>query len=108
MTNQMYVPNNLRASRNDIDDEIRNLGENLGTYDLLVKIDYHYHHQDNDYDGGLSMLDRIKRKLGRFHPEWDIESMKNDIRNASDPIAEYAWVINLMFASESDIAYYGL
>ena len=103
-----YIPDNFQASEVDIQNDINNLGDNVCEFDLLIKIDYCYYHQSNNYDGGLSFLDRINRKLGQFHPEWNIENMKNNIRNANDPCEEFIRTIDFMFSDIRDITYYGL
>ena len=103
-----YVYSDLQVSKSRIDDEINNLGNGIADPKLLLEIDYVYHHQDNDYDGGLSFLDRINKKLGVFHGEWNIQHLKDTIRNAEDQQAEYLRVINWMFQDQRDITYYGL
>jgi hypothetical protein len=107
MANQMYVYADLCVSEQRMHDEISNLGEALPDAKLLLMVDYVYHHQDDDYDGGLSFLDRIQRKIGMFK-NWDIQNFKDTIRNANDKQAEYLRVINQMFHDTRDIMCYGL
>lgn len=108
--NMMYVPQDLRVSKDNLTNEINQLGEDeLATVQLLVKVDYVYHHHENNYDGGLSFLDRINRKLGRFQDNnWDIQQMKDQIRNSNNPHGEYMWVIGQMFSDVRNIAIYGV
>jgi len=76
---------------------------------LLIKIDHHHNrHSRESYDNGLSFIDRINAKIGRFHPEWDIEAMKQQIRSSLYPQLEYVAVVSQMFAKKGMIAYYGL
>lgn len=106
--NQMYLYNHWQVTEQEMNAEINNLGDNFASPELLVKVDYFYHHQDNNYDGGLSMLDRIYAKLGQFHPEWNIQNMKDNVRNANNSQEEFILTIRNMFQSLNDIAYYGL
>lgn len=104
-----YIPDNLQVSSNDLDAEINQLGNSLADVNLLVKIDYVYHHRDNNYDGGLSMLDRINAKLGRNRVNpWNIESMKDNIRNSMNRQRAFMETIESMFPTLSEIEYYGL
>ena len=108
MTN--YVPQDLRVNKDNLDNEISQLGEDdLASIELLVKVDYVYHHHENDYDGGLSFLDRINRKLGRYQENgWDIEGMKNQIRNCNDPHGEYMRMIEEFFRDVRNVVIYVL
>lgn len=75
----------------------------------LISIDYAYFNDSEDYDNGLSFLDRIYAKIGRFHPEWeDINILKNRIQTSDDKESEYMDIINMLFEIPEDIAYYGI
>jgi hypothetical protein len=75
----------------------------------LLMADYVYHHQDADYDGGLSFLDRLNKKLGHRHSDWDIDAFKDWIRtHVESPTSAYALVISDMLANHEDVEYYGL
>lgn len=104
-----FIPHNLQVTKNEVENQINNLGDNFADINLLVMVDYVYHHQENSYDGGLSMLDRINFKLGRNRPNpWNIQHMKDNIRNSLNPQQAFLDTINMMMPTVSDIVYYGL
>ena len=105
----MYVPINYQInSANEIEAFVSNLNERYPTWSDLITIDYFYHHHMPDYDGGLSFLDRIHKKLGKFHPEWNIADLKSVVRHAQHPVSVYADIIAYMFNEPRDILYYGI
>ena len=95
----MYVSSTLITNDESIDQP-----DDVVKWQHLVTLDYIHHHNDADYDGGLSFLDRINKKLGHRHSDWDIPSFKDDIRKES---LYYEDVIMFMFESQEDIDYYG-
>lgn len=104
-----FIPENLQVSKNELENQINNLGDNFPEVDLLVMADYVYHHQENSYDGGLSMLDRVNAKLGRYRNNpWNIQQMKDNIRNSLNPRQAFLDTINIMMPRTSDVAFYGL
>ncbi len=103
----MYVEQNYHLTHQELDNHLRNVGDNVSWCDLLM-VDYVYHNQEQNYDAGLSFIDRLIRKLGRFHPEWNSDNIKDRIRNANYPQGEYVRVIQEMLNDPSDIAYYGV
>lgn len=105
----MYVSKRYRKNTND---EIINLvmsidKENLKWYDILM-IDYFYHNHENNYDGGLSFFDRLYEKLGHLHPNWDIEGLKQIVRDSKKPISVYEDIIKQLLSDPHDIFYYGI
>lgn len=96
----MYVSSTLITN----DQTIEEPDDGVVKWQHLVTLDYIHHHNDADYDGGLSFLDRINKKLGHRHSDWDIPSFKDDIRKES---LYYEDVIMFMFESQEDIDYYG-
>jgi hypothetical protein len=74
----------------------------------LLTIDYFYHHHEADYDFGLSFIDRIYKKLGQFHPEWDVIELKNNVIYSNTPVVAYSCVINFMLQDPRDVLYYGI
>jgi len=74
----------------------------------LITIDYFYYHHESDYDNGLSFIDRLNKKLGPFHPEWDIPAMKKYIVEASCPSAVYIRIIRDMLSDPKDVLHYGI
>lgn len=101
-----YVPENYKLNNGDFQIFIDNLID--PTWKDLLIIDFMFNHEKPDYDEGLSFLDRLHQKLGRFHPDWDIVLLKNRICSSENPQEEYINVIMLMLSSDSDIAYYGV
>jgi hypothetical protein len=108
----LYVPEFILAQKEFIEDNLECVNEvsqtNSLNYMIMIIIDHIYHHNEEDYDGGLSFLDRLNKKLGEFHPEWNIEEYKNDIRNAQCPELRYIDIIEMMLEKEDDRMYYGV
>ena len=105
------MPENLRRSKENLDDWIgQRLDANNGepTWPVLLGIHYAFHCNDEDFDGGLSFIRALIRKLGNFHPEWNYEQLQNRIQIAEFPQMEFVLVIQAMLADPNDIAYYGI
>jgi len=104
----MFVPANLRFTQQKLNDIMNLLHESTDVpYKLLIVVDYIYHHSDNDYDDGLSFLDRLHAKIGKFHPEWNIQEMKQEIEYSIHPEDKYLKTIANMLSNPADRAYYG-
>jgi hypothetical protein len=73
----------------------------------ILKIDCYIYKSNKDYDGGLSFLNRLNNKLGRFHPEWNIEGFKQTIRLADSPQDTFILVVSSMLSDPRDVHYYG-
>lgn len=107
MADQMYINDNLRVtSGNEIMDLINSTTDHNSEIRALIAIDYYYHREDNNYDGGLSMLDRLAYKLRCFDHNWDVQNLKERIRSANSPQDEFVNVLTDILASEM-IGYYG-
>jgi len=104
----MYIPQLWHFQQNDVAEMLQGLHENDVSFEELIKIDHAFHHADPLYDGGLSFIDRINDKIGRFHPNWNIENIKQYIRDSEKPSLEYILVISAMFSRPGMIAYYGV
>jgi hypothetical protein len=78
--------------------------EHKATWFDLMAIDYAFHHEDIDYDGGLSFIDRLYKKLKSSKPSWNLADLK---RRASS-LETYHRIISAMLSSQSDIDYYGV
>ena len=74
----------------------------------LLMADYVYHHQDADYDGGLSFLDRLNKKLGHRHSDWDIDAFKDWIMSHDNIESAYQRIVMEMLENHDDVMYYGL
>jgi hypothetical protein len=77
-------------------------------WEVLLKIDYAYHHDNDHYDGGLSFINRIYEKLRYRHPQWSAIAFRHRIIQADDPEYEYLSVISEMLADEQDRIIYGI
>lgn len=99
-----YIPNEYKVMNIP-----NNMGDNATWKDLLA-IDFAYNHETNNYDDGLSFMDRLHEKLGEFHAEWNenIPLWKNDIRQADNPCEVYVRIIEHMLSDPGDIMYYGV
>ena len=105
----MYVANKFKVNTSD------EMAIFLSTFDQanvkwsdLLTIDYFYNHHLDDYDGGLSFIDRIYNKLGKFHPDWNIEDLKRCIVVSKYPTAVYEDIIKLLLEDPRDVLYYGV
>jgi hypothetical protein len=96
----MYVSPNLITNETSIEEP----DDGVIKWQHLVTLDYIHHHNDEDYDGGLSFLDRLNKKLGHKHSEWDIPAFKEDIRSET---VYYNDIIMFMLEQQEDIDYYG-
>jgi len=74
----------------------------------LITLDYFYHNHCADYDGGLSFIDRLNKKIGQFHPNWDIEGFKHIIRQSDNPRQIYVDIIKYLLDDPHDVVYYGI
>ena len=101
-----YVSNTCKISENQLNAELSDAGDNV-TWAHILMVDYSVHHQDNDYDEGLSFIDRLNKKLGKFH-NWNVNELKLRIKNAQQPVGEYLLVISEMLADPKDVFYYGV
>jgi hypothetical protein len=78
------------------------------TPEVLLMIDYAYHNTDNDYDDGLSFLNRLYTKLSEpFHLQWNLPNLKQFIRSSNDPPQMFLDVLNEILTDEM-ILYYGV
>jgi hypothetical protein len=50
----------------------------------------------------------LYKKLGLFHPEWDIEGLKKIVRNSKKPISVYEDIVKHLLDDPYDIFYYGI
>ena len=103
-----YIPNNYKVTNDQFDQIYNNLGENDATWETLIMADYVCHHNDEDYDDGLTFFDRLQKKIGQFHEDWNIQIFKSMIRQSENPALEYVMIVKNMLADPSDVAYYGV
>lgn len=104
-----YIPDKYKVTKEQFDEIYKNLGENDATWETLLMVDYVFHHQDADYNGGLSFLERLHKKLGKFHPEWDLDEYFNLVEGCKyDSVEQFILIVQDMLADPSDVAYYGV
>jgi hypothetical protein len=105
----MYVPKDLRLSIEQVGDKIANIEEGEFIHaKRFIEIDFAFHNQDANYDGGLSFIDRIFEKIGHFHPHWNVIEIKQEIMTADDRENVYVDRIIAMFDRPGMKEYYGL
>lgn len=80
----------------ELEEYVYNEVSNMFQWEVLLMIDYNNHHDDDDYDGGLSFINRIYAKAGWLHTEWDVEKLRKSILSQKD----YICVISSMLDSE--------
>ena len=105
----MYVAKEFKVyTGKEMDEFISKLDVDNLKWNELLSLDYFFHFQDLDYDGGLSFFDRLKEKLGQFHPDWDIDGLKRIVRNSNTPIVIYEDIVKHLLNDPFDIFYYGI
>ena len=102
-----YIPSKYKVTKQQYDQIFKNMqGLEDTTWETLLMADYVYHHEENDYEDGLSFLKRLVDSLGQFHPEWNLEELKNRITTNSNPPMEFARVVQQMLGDREDVEYY--
>ena len=105
----MYISQNFAIDERELIDAVSNIQEPSDIdWKHLLMADYVYHHEDSDYDGGLSFLDRLHKKLGYRHQDWDIDAFKEWIRNHDNTESAYQRIVMEMLENHEDVEYYGL
>jgi hypothetical protein len=95
-----YIPYVLRLTKGQVDNMINNTNKNITAYDL-ISIDYAYHCQDDDYDNGLSFIDRLHWKLSiYFDIDWVPQDIKSFIISSEDNKQTYSAIINQILTQE--------
>lgn len=108
MYSKMYVANKFQAYKaNEIEVFIQRFNESALTWSDVLTLDYFYYHHTADYDGGLSFFDRLDKKLGRFHTNWDIKGFKKIVRNSDNPVGVYEDIVKYLLDNQNEINYYG-
>lgn len=97
--NVNYIPQNLRFTRQQLDDYINTSIPEDGpiTVEDLVRVHHAFYHDKPEFDGGLYIFDRLKQKLGRFSYHWEtlpINNLKNLIREDPFPQQRYMQILN--------------
>ena len=105
----MYVPIKYRVNTaNEIDTFVKNINEDTLVWSDLLTIDYFYYNHEDGYDGGLSFIDRISKKLGDSLSHVDFVGLKQHIRGSDNPEDTYVETIKFLLADPDLVAYYGI
>lgn len=102
------LPDKYKVSKDDLDSILNDLGDREPTWYHLLMTDYVYHHRDYDYNNGLSFIDRLMKKLGPLHPEWNISDLYDGVLYSGNVMNAYVNTIEYMLSDHSDICYYGI
>ncbi len=71
------------------------------TPEILLMVDYAYHHTDQNYDGGLSFLDRLHKKLILYYNiQWVLPNLKDSIRDAPNPQTAFVDILNELLVAD--------
>ena len=98
----MMIPNKYCSKTSEeLDDYVSYYVQDAFHWEVFLMIDYNNHHKDNDYDGGLSFINRIYDKLGWYHTEWNVEEIRNSIKTKKD----YISAISDMLGDEESCMY---
>ena len=104
----MFVSPNYRKTKMDIATMLEYIHNIEITPETILMIDYAYHNEDEDYDGGLSFLDRLYKKLSNyFEINWDVEYLKELIRNSEHPSEDFVTVLKEIL-TEDMVECYGV
>jgi len=105
----MYISEEYRKTQAEVDEILDNMNDEYEiTPEVLLMIDYVYHNEDENYDGGLSFLDRLHKKLSLyFQINWDTKSLKNMIKTAEHPGAAFVYILNELLKPDM-ISCYGV
>ncbi len=102
------VAQQYRKTKDEVMDMLRNVQDIDITPEVLLTIDYAFHNTDNNYDDGLSFLDRLHHKLSMYYPiQWNVANLKNIIRNSHNRSATFVDILNEIL-SDDKIACYGV
>ena len=105
----MYVPSKFQIqSANEMAEFVKTFDESKPIWSDLLALDYFYNHHMPEYDGGLSFIDRLIKKLGFGHKYWNAEHIKSVINESEDKVATYLEIIEEMLENEQDVACYGI
>lgn len=102
-----YIPHYLHYT----EEYVKNINyeghEDLINIYMLLGVYYAYHHRDNNFDGGLSFLDELYKKLHRrFNLNWNVEHMKQEIRTSTNPPIAFLDMLRNQVTSQM-VVYYG-
>lgn len=88
-----------RKTKAEMDDIINN-AQNI-TAEILLMIDYAYHNTDQNYDAGLSFLDRLHWKLSMyFDVHWHPQNLKDIVRHSANPAETFLQLLNTILTQQ--------
>jgi hypothetical protein len=95
-----------RKTKQEVTDMLNNMQDVDITPEFLLMIDFAYHNTDNNYDEGLSFLDRLHWKLSTyFDIAWVVENLKSTIRESNTPSATFVDILNEILTDEMVVCY---
>jgi hypothetical protein len=95
-----------RKTKQEIRDMLNNMQDVDITPEFLLMTDFAYHNTDNNYDEGLSFLDRLHWKLSTyFDIAWVVENLKSTIRESNTPSATFIDILNEILTDEMVVCY---
>jgi hypothetical protein len=97
-----------RKTKEEITDMLNYMQDVDITPEVLLMIDFAYHNTDNNYDGGLSFLDRLHWKLSKYFPiQWNVANLKKTIRDSNNPAGMFVDILNEIITDDM-VACYGV
>lgn len=106
MTTLPIVSLEFRKTKDEIVDVIRGVQDTEITPEILLMIDYAFHNTDDNYDHGLSFLDRLHKKLSKyFDLQWNIPNLKDMIRSSTYPCMTYLDILNEILTDKMIMVY---
>lgn len=103
-----YVPEECRKTIEEVTSILKNMKDNDITPKVLLMVDYAYHNTDNDYEDGLSFLNRLHTKLSRcFLIEFDLYILKQKTSYSNNPSVDFLDGLNKILTDKM-IEYYGV
>jgi len=98
-----FLPTHCEITKEQLDNYMKELDPSEpADNSLYVMIDYAFHHNDPDYNQGLSFFKRINDKLGKYEDR-TIDMLMFLINDEHD----YMYMLDSLFTS-ADLAYYGI
>lgn len=94
-----------RKLKSEVSEMLNTLGKIDITPEILVMIDYAYHNTDDNYEDGLSFLDRLYKKLSTcFLIRWNVTKLKKMVRDSTNPTVTFMDILNEILTD--DMIYY--
>lgn len=93
---EMYVGDEYHVTTDEqLDAYIENYISEEGGVDLtlIIMIDYQLHHNDADYDGGLSFFDRLEASLTLYNyiVPWQLDDELYTVEELKDAIRDHPY-----------------